>query len=372
MKLLRYLIGIILITLFLPIATAVIQVNIDIKDKFIEGQQVTFKYTIISSDDGQFQLYEYISCDGNIWKSTMQVSAVELIKDTPLTLMFEGPLIDNSVGSQSCISTVEIIEPQPAKFSENFKIVSKPSFSFRTNYCMDLQCIEKSTIFIKNNEIYLNYESEVENPDIRATLTNPDGSKEQITLPHSVRADQIGTYTLDATASKDGYKTMSHHGQFTVLEKEVEIKSASRCNANSICEQNENHQNCSQDCLSGEADNYCDKLSDGKCDPDCETGDFDCEAKKTAKLVKDMNKKDNLSLIVIFTVAALILIFSLLELHRYRYHQELRKERVMQELLELKTYIRVNFGKGFGKKQIRDELLKDGWKEELVDKAFLK
>ena len=52
------------------------------------------------------------------------------------------------------------------------------------------------------------------------------------------------------------------------------------CNKNKKCEPSlgENYKTCPQDCPSGSKDNYCDKVSDGICDPDCtENEDSDCK-----------------------------------------------------------------------------------------------
>ncbi len=57
------------------------------------------------------------------------------------------------------------------------------------------------------------------------------------------------------------------------------------CNANSICEPDlgENLLTCPHDCKSGGKDRFCDRTSDGKCDPDCAPGyDPDCETKPAA------------------------------------------------------------------------------------------
>lgn len=53
---------------------------------------------------------------------------------------------------------------------------------------------------------------------------------------------------------------------------------ARKC-GNSICQEDESYKTCSQDCLSGSKDNYCDKIKDNKCDPDCaEKEDADCKS----------------------------------------------------------------------------------------------
>jgi hypothetical protein len=47
---------------------------------------------------------------------------------------------------------------------------------------------------------------------------------------------------------------------------------------NNVCNSNENHGNCPQDCPSGRRDGYCDGKKDGRCDPDCKEGeDPDCK-----------------------------------------------------------------------------------------------
>lgn len=44
-----------------------------------------------------------------------------------------------------------------------------------------------------------------------------------------------------------------------------------------ICKNEENYKNCQADCPSGFKDNYCDGISDGRCDSDCTEGkDIDC------------------------------------------------------------------------------------------------
>ena len=44
-----------------------------------------------------------------------------------------------------------------------------------------------------------------------------------------------------------------------------------------VCQRQENYKTCPQDCSSGGKDNYCDKVKDGICDPDCKMGeDPDC------------------------------------------------------------------------------------------------
>lgn len=75
------------------------------------------------------------------------------------------------------------------------------------------------------------------------------------------------------------------------------------CNYDFKCDPGENHANCMQDCLSGSEDNFCDKLKDGRCDPDCTPEeDTDC--------LEEREKRKPLNLwIIIIPTGILILAF---------------------------------------------------------------
>ncbi len=155
------------------------------------------------------------------------------------------------------------------------------------NSCKDKSCTERSKVFTSTEDIYMDYSSEVSEPGITATLTYPDKTIKQINLPMSIKAEQIGTYILSIKASKEGYKTLETVAQFAVIEKPAEIKQEQIiCNNNLICEpeKKEHHGNCPKDCHSGSADNYCDEIEDGTCDPDCpQEQDIDCTTDKDDK-----------------------------------------------------------------------------------------
>lgn len=73
----------------------------------------------------------------------------------------------------------------------------------------------------------------------------------------------------------------------------------SQCNNDGECNDGENYQTCPLDCSSGEADDYCDGVRDGKCDSDCYiTQDLDC-----------INQKRTL-LFLVFVAGVLILLIA--------------------------------------------------------------
>jgi len=95
---------------------------------------------------------------------------------------------------------------------------------FQVLICSDRVCKEKSKIFLRNEDIYMNYRSTTKNSKITATLTFPNQRKVNLNLPSSIKAIQIGTYELEVIASKPGYKTINTKELFGVIEEEPEIK----------------------------------------------------------------------------------------------------------------------------------------------------
>lgn len=144
--------------------------------------------------------------------------------------------------------------------SSDYEILTKDSASFilagalkplhvNILFSKDKLSIEKSKIFFESEEIFVNYDADVEDTEVQAILTYPDKTKKELTLPASITADQIGTYELKIIVSKKGYPTVTKTSQFAVVRKDAgSINSISKCNANNVCESSENYKTCPQDC----------------------------------------------------------------------------------------------------------------------------
>lgn len=93
-----------------------------------------------------------------------------------------------------------------------------------------------------------------------------------------------------------------HHSQIVEVKKGDEVlfsEPLSRyvCRENGRCEEGEDYLSCPLDCRSGGKDDFCDRMEDGICDPDCiSSADLDCE-KKEDKIptIQDARKKLNIT-----------------------------------------------------------------------------
>ena len=358
--------GMILILLS-SLASAASQIDISIDPVFYEGDIVKFSYRIISPQGETLKYTVGINCD-DAPQALLEMKEVQIEKNELFYGEYVYGEIYDTMRGGDCIAGVVILEPYQLSKEKQFRIETSSTFSFSLFFCKDQLCQEKSKVFMQGQDIYLTYVSEIDNPTIKATLTNPDKTTTQVILPIQIKAEQIGTYELDVIASKEGYKTITKKSQFAVIEKEPVIKSASRCNANGICDDNENYKTCPLDCLSGEADGYCDKMSDDRCDPDCMEGDYDCKVLEEEETQAGLKEKVIpyitiiISSILILTLIAIIIIYS-----RFRKGRAITKD----DMLRLEGYISASLAKGFTRDQIVNELLKDGWTSEQIDEAFL-
>lgn len=238
-----------LIVVFLAVqASAPATIQIDIKPQFTVGEEVLFNYTFTSTVDEQIEYIVSVDCP-KAPLPLLEIKNVQLEKDVPFKEEYVYAVVTDDIEPQTCRAIVSIIEPFEVSSEQNFEIVSTLGFEFNLLLCEDLFCTKKSKTFIQNQYIYLNYESNINDLVVTATLTLPDNSKQEIILPMSLAATQIGAYNLEATAFKQGYKTITKKEQFGVIGKRAYIPLIQVCNVNGICDNGETPQNCPQDCV---------------------------------------------------------------------------------------------------------------------------
>ena len=72
------------------------------------------------------------------------------------------------------------------------------------------------------------------------------------------------------------------------------------CAQDKICQRPENAISCPADCPTGSADNYCDRVPDNKCDPDCLGGDGDCSPGSNAWIITSIGVMVLLAVVTFF------------------------------------------------------------------------
>ena len=207
----------VLLILFVPLISS-LDISIDISPQFTINEQVSFDYTIISDTNEEIGYIVGVSCP-DAHQPLLDLKQTT----TPITETYTFLTVDETTEPQNCTAFVSIIEPYEISEEKTFKIITNPSFDFELATCNNKACSDKLKIFIKGETIYLQYTSEISDIEITSTITYPDGTTQDITLPSSIKAEQIGTYELEAQAIGNDYKTVTDKIQFGVIGESVKI-----------------------------------------------------------------------------------------------------------------------------------------------------
>jgi len=192
----------------------ILDIKLNISYEFSYGDILEFDYSISSNMGGQVKYVIGNKCPTE-GQSFYLYKSEDLKPNIQLNSSFDSFYIDPSFEPQTCTAYVQILSPIQKIVSKEFQIITNPSFSFEIK-------LDKK-VFTQGENIYLDYSSSVENPSITATLIYPDGSTKNINFPTTIKANQIGTYNLEVTASKEGYKDISFKEQFGVIKSEADI-----------------------------------------------------------------------------------------------------------------------------------------------------
>ncbi|MFH1642766.1 MAG: hypothetical protein ABIC04_07775 [Nanoarchaeota archaeon] len=285
---------------------AKINVVIESDPSYVAGDRMEFEYIIYSDVEQNITYVEEIICP-TAPLPLLQLKTAVIGPENPLTGKYESLIINEDIEPQECEAAISIKNPEEIREEKKFSIVTLPRIDFRPIFCKDKICSEQSKVFVKDEKIYVNSESEIADITLTGVLIFPTGESQQLILPSYIDGDLAGSYTIFVTASKEGYKMTTEALRFAVIEKSAEIKSISECNADGICSEDEDEQKCPQDCKSSGGLNYCrmDNICDNNCDddPDCVKEEV-TEEEGTSE---DVETKKGDGWIVIVLVAVLLI-----------------------------------------------------------------
>jgi len=211
--------------LLIGIVSAV-SINIEMQSSFGTGDKISFNYSLNSDISLTGQYTVMVSCpkapNPLLELRNFSLQANQLLEESYVYLSN----VEENIESQTCNASVLILNPMNLVQIKSFAISTNPSFTLQGLTCREQSCQNQERIFIFGENIYFDYKSDVSNLIVTANLTYPDGEIEGLTIPSSIKAEQIGTYNLEITAVKEGYKTINKNIQFGVIEKEANIEYA--------------------------------------------------------------------------------------------------------------------------------------------------
>ena len=171
-------------------------------------------------------------------------------------------------------------------------------------------------------------------------------------------------------------KTINIYDPDNTKVLEIDIGYFAKVCGDNQCQPHESNADCPQDCPSGQKDDFCDKIAEGICDPDCLVGDIDCPGQEAKGIVKQPEDvpgeppQDILPTFPILQIIILAIVLGLLLLYVKIKAKPKEKKQEEAKEIQLKTYIMKNLRSGYTAQQIRQNLIKTGQNKEIIDKAF--
>lgn len=207
---------ILLVFSFIACVYAIPKIDIAVKEEFVLGEEVDFTYSIDSDLNTNTKIIPFVSCSEMPFPSLDEIE-VFLLSDKTYDGTYKSFKVTDEIGSQICFANVRLMEPFDYSESKQFKIKTKSSFEF--------DVILQKKAFSPGEQIKIDFDSDISTPSATAILTLPDKSTKQLTLPATITADQVGTYHLEATATKEGFKDQTAAEVFAVIGKDAKIGS---------------------------------------------------------------------------------------------------------------------------------------------------
>jgi len=199
------------------------EIKINVKDSFSVGEQIGFDYEIYSPNNAAIKYVANYECEDAPFP-TEYVEEIELKTGKTIKKTYSKQVVEESFEPQACLAYVKILEPVEKKLERDFRIEADPSFDIKLKLCNeDEPCFEHYKVFLKGEELYLGWESEVENFEFTAKLIDPNGYQEDIAVTRPYSLDKTGTYTILFDAQKIGYKDVSQKVEFAVIDKHIPV-----------------------------------------------------------------------------------------------------------------------------------------------------
>jgi hypothetical protein len=114
--------------------------------------------------------------------------------------------------------------------------------------CTDSTCSNQSSMFLVGQSAYLGFNSTTDDVTCTAEISTPSGIKTTVGLPTSITLQEKGTYSVSGSCKKSGYHDATPSLMLGALSSWPTVKTIQNCNENNVCDNNENHSICPQDC----------------------------------------------------------------------------------------------------------------------------
>jgi len=197
-------------------------INIDVKDTFYEGEKIRFDYSILLEENVTLEYIAHVECP-NAPVALLNYQDIDIEAGKPIIEEYKDFEIGELIEPQTCVAYVEVLEPEYQRVERLFRIEAEPSMpKIGIDLCKDESCLGNSKIFVQGGELYLDFDSSVENSKREVSVETPGGETKK--FDSSLTLGETGVYSLYVNIKKQGYKDFFDEINFAVIDKVPNIR----------------------------------------------------------------------------------------------------------------------------------------------------
>jgi len=220
-----------------------INIKLDIKSSFKEGETINFKYIIASDRNQQLTFIPSIKCDENIPQPITDELTKNISRNFPYENEYSGTKISKEFPRSNCEAIISISKPAIMIIAKKFTIDTLPEIKIKFLVCKDLECSTEAKNIIADEQVFF-YPQSTQSIPSKANIYSGDTLINSLELPSRYSFKEKGSYKVEFVFDLPGFQAKKI---VQILEVKKNNKTLS-CNNNGICEKDENNKNCPKDC----------------------------------------------------------------------------------------------------------------------------
>jgi hypothetical protein len=204
-----------------------LNLTLNAQESFKVNETISVNFTLESDEPKQVTYVSSFQCD-TVPVGFPERNTVQLTGDG-VTATEELTEVTDEFESGQCNFTISTSSPQRITKSKVMDIDTDPKIDLQVDICQTKKCENTSKTFDTDDEVYIDYNTNAESPELSAKISRPGEDISNITLPSKVNLEREGTYRVNIKASKAGYRSAEQESSFAAV-KEYNISEDTREN----------------------------------------------------------------------------------------------------------------------------------------------
>ena len=209
----KIILGICILIFLIPNVFA-LNVDIDVKSSFTDGEKLYFDYTFASDEYMEELVYTpSIMCEGNAMAYLIE-ETISLGEGEEFSGHYEDFIVSDRIRPGNCVASIGIKSPVESIESKEFIIDTKPVLEVSVKTCEDMDCNIPKKVFLQGETVYIYVD------DGNFGLLNVESSLNFENNVALISSSRIGHNVMPIVVSSSDYKnTVKEKIEYSVISE---------------------------------------------------------------------------------------------------------------------------------------------------------